>query len=82
MHAEVVPDRLDHVIGGIVGKALDMLDGVCFHEAAQELRHQVATALRAAGREAEADEWFAEADKYGIWERFSDQQIPGHVWNV
>lgn len=83
-YAEVVPHRLDHVIDGIVGQALDMLDDICLHEVAQQLRHQVATALRTAGRQAEADEWCVEADKYGIWERFSDQQIPGHVhlWDI
>lgn len=83
-YAEVVPDRLDHVIDGIVRQALDMLDGICFHEVAQQLRHRVAAALCTTGRAVEADEWCAEADKYGIWERFSDQEIPGHVhlWNI
>lgn len=72
-YAGVVPDRLDRVVDGVVRQALDMLDGICLHEVAQQLRHQVAEALRATGRRIEVDQWRAEADKYVVWERFSDQ---------
>lgn len=83
-YAEVVPERLNHVIDGIVRQALDMLDDICFHEDAQQLRYEVARVLCTNGRQTEADEWCAEADKFAAWERFPDQQIPGHVhlWDI
>jgi tetratricopeptide (TPR) repeat protein len=82
--AEEAPHRIDHVLSGVVEPAVDMLDDVCDHGRAQDLRRQAAAVLRIAGRDAEAGPWQEAADEYENWECFSDQQIPGHVhlWDI
>lgn len=45
---------------------------------------EVSEVLRCVGRDAEADRWQADADKYEDWEWFMDQEIPGHIhlWDI
>jgi hypothetical protein len=64
---------------GMTDEAIGMLDDVCFHDKAQALQRQAATVLRTVARASEADHWQALADRYGDWEAFTDQEIPGHV---
>ncbi len=82
--AEVETHRVDHAIDGIARPAIDMLDDICFHDKSQALQRLVADLLRSAGRDADADQWQADADKYEDWEMFMEQEIPGHVhlWDI
>jgi tetratricopeptide (TPR) repeat protein len=82
--AEVAQHRMDHAIDGIARQAIEMLDDICFHDKSQALQRLVASVLRGAGRDAEADGWQADADKHEDWEWFMDQEIPGHVhlWDI
>lgn len=82
--AAITPDRLDHVLTGIVEHAIDMLDETCLHGQAQKLRLRAADALRAIDRDAEADHWEQAAIAYEDWDHVMDQQIPGHVhlWDL
>jgi hypothetical protein len=82
--AEAAQHRVDHAIDGIARQAIEMLDGICFHDKSQALQRLVADVLRSAGRDVEADQWQADADKYEDWEWFMEQEIPGHVhlWGI
>ncbi|GAS92470.1 hypothetical protein [Mycolicibacterium brisbanense] len=82
--AEVAQHRMDHAIDGVARQAIEMLDGICFHKGSQKLQRVVAGVLRSAGRDSEADQWQADADKYEDWEWFMEQEIPGHVhlWDI
>lgn len=79
----VDPNALDAALDA-VANAIRLCDEVCFHDRTQELQWLTAVWLRQAGREVEAEQWQAEADRYEEWDPFSDQQIPGHVhlWDV
>jgi hypothetical protein len=82
--AETVPGRVDHAVNDVARQAIEMLDGVCFHDKAQALQRHVAETLRRVGHDIEADYWQYEADRYEQWEMFMDQEIPGHVhlWDI
>ena len=82
--AEIAPQHMDSAIDGSTREAIEMLDGVCFHDKSQELQRWVAAVLRAVGRDTEADHWRSAADRYEDWEWFTDQQMPGHVhlWDI
>jgi hypothetical protein len=72
--AEVTPHRVDHAIDGVTQQAIEMLDGVCFHDKSQTLQRLVAGVLRNTGRDVEAGQWQADADKYEDWSAFMDQE--------
>ena len=82
--APVAQHRVDHAIDGVARQAIAMLDDICFHDKGQGLRRHAAKLLRCAGREADADQWQADADKYEDWSVVMDQEIPGHVhlWDI
>jgi tetratricopeptide (TPR) repeat protein len=82
--AEVARHRVDHAIEGVARQAIEMLDEICMHDSGQALQRHVADTLRCVGRDVEADQWQAEADKYEDWSAFMEQQIPGHVhlWDI
>ncbi len=82
--AEVAPHRMDHAIEAIARPTIKMLDDICFHDKSQALQRLVAEVLRGVGRDVEADQWQADADRYEDWEDFMEQQIPGHVhlWDI
>lgn len=82
--AEHAPDRVDHIIDGIVRPAMATADDACLHGIAQDLQRQVAALLHKLGRLDDAARWQAEADRYEPWEFFSEQEIPGHVhlWDI
>ncbi|MBP2450942.1 hypothetical protein [Mycolicibacterium lutetiense] len=82
--AEVAPYRMDHAIDDIARPTIKVLDDICFHDKSQALQRHIADALRSVGRDAEADQWQADADKYEDWEWFMEQEIPGHVhlWDI
>lgn len=82
--AEVNPDRVDHAIDAITRPAISMLDDICFHDKSQALQRLGAEILRRVGRDADADQWQADADKYEDWEMFMEQEIPGHIhlWDI
>ncbi|MED5813444.1 hypothetical protein VST63_13865 [Mycolicibacterium sp. 050232] len=82
--AEVNPDRVDHAIDTITRPTIGMLDDICLHDNSQALQRLAAELLRSVGRDSEADQWQAEADRYEDWSEFTEQQIPGHVhlWDI
>lgn len=82
--AEVAPHRMDHAIDEIARPTMTMLDDICFHDKSQALQRLVAEVLRGVGRDVEADQWQADADKYEDWSDSMEQQIPGHVhlWDI
>ncbi|WP_166905677.1 hypothetical protein [Mycobacterium sp. DL440] len=82
--AEVTPHRMDHAIDEISRPTIKMLDDICFHDKSQALQRLVAEVLRGVGRDIEADQWQADADKYEDWSAFMEQEIPGHVhlWDI
>lgn len=81
---EVAQHRVEHAVDGIARRAVEALDCVCLHDMSQALQYQVADVLGRLGRDAEADLWQAEADKYGDCSEFMENQIPGHVhlWDI
>ncbi|WP_217159909.1 hypothetical protein [[Mycobacterium] fortunisiensis] len=82
--AEVTAHRMDHAIHEIACPTIVMLDDICLHDNSQALQRLIADVLRSIGRDVEADQWQAEADKYEDWSPFMDQEIPGHVhlWDI
>ncbi|CDP88732.1 hypothetical protein BN975_04575 [Mycolicibacterium farcinogenes] len=82
--AELSPHRVDHAIDAITRPTITMLDDICFHGNSQALQRLAAEVLRSVGRDTEADEWQADADKYEDWSVFMEQEIPGHVhrWDI
>lgn len=77
-HARYLEARL------IARQAITMLDDICFHGMGQDLQRRVAELLRLVGRDTEADQWQADADRYDDWDVFMEQEIPGHVhlWDI
>ncbi|MEW2483334.1 hypothetical protein AB0876_27480 [Mycobacterium sp. NPDC049093] len=82
--ATVAHHRVDHTIEGIARQAIGMLDEICMHDLGQALQRHAADTLRCVGRDVEADQWQADADRYEDWSAFMDQQIPGHIhlWDI
>lgn len=82
--AEVNPHRVDHAVDAITRPTITMLDDICLHDNTQALQRLAAEVLRSVGRDTEAIQWQAEADKYEDWSDFMEQQIPGHVhmWDI